>query len=176
MVKRDNKDGKSIKIDLGLGGLLKGAGDIIGLLNQMEKENKSEIVRTGEMKFGKSRGIRGVYGVSIRTGLGKEPKVETFGNIRESKRGHIIVDVREPLIDVFDEGDDIIIIAEMPGIDEKDVKIDVKGDILTISAETGDRKYNREVLLPAMVSESGIESTYKRGVLELRLKKTKKNP
>ncbi|MBU4189917.1 MAG: Hsp20/alpha crystallin family protein [Candidatus Thermoplasmatota archaeon] len=56
------------------------------------------------------------------------------------------------------------------GVEEKAIKTRMKGNILMISAESKDRKYTKEVKLPS-VTTGKIESTYKNGVLELKLKK-----
>lgn len=77
----------------------------------------------------------------------------------------------EPLVDVFDEKDHLRVVAELPGVQEKNIKTEVKRDKLTISAETPDRKYSREVPLPAVVEAEPTKLTYKNGVLEIDLKK-----
>jgi len=59
----------------------------------------------------------------------------------------------------------------MPGVNEEDVEFDLKGDILDISAQSGDRKYHKEVLLPAKVKPETLTSSYKNGILEVRIKK-----
>ena len=84
-----------------------------------------------------------------------------------------VEEAREPVADVFEEGEQIRVIAELPGVSESDIKYEVKGDILTISTE-GDRRYNAEVLLPSPVESAGIESSYNNGIFELRLTKAKK--
>ena len=151
----------------GLGGLFKGLGD---LLNQVSKlaEQAGEFKKEGEIKFGEK--VKGIYGINIRTLAGGEPKVETFGNIKKTPKGPVVEEVREPIVDVFDEKDHISVIVEMPGVSAEDIKVDVKGDILKLSATTGDRKYSKEVLLPSKV-EGEPEIVYKNGILEIKLKK-----
>jgi HSP20 family molecular chaperone IbpA len=78
--------------------------------------------------------------------------------------------VREPLVDVFVGEDYLYITAELPGIDEKDIKLDVTDDKVTISVDTPKRKYYSEINLPAKVSPSPVDQTYKNGVLEVKLK------
>jgi len=56
-------------------------------------------------------------------------------------------------------------------VNEEDVELDLKGDILDISAQSGDRKYHKEVLLPAKVKPETLTSSYKNGILEVRVKK-----
>jgi len=59
----------------------------------------------------------------------------------------------------------------MPGVNEKDTKLDLKGDILDISAQSGDRKYHKELLLPAKVKPETLKWNYKNGILEVQMMK-----
>ena len=78
--------------------------------------------------------MQGVYGFSIRTGLGGMPKVESFGNIRESEAGPVVADTRAPIVDVFDEGDKLLVVAELPGVAKKEIKVELNGDVLALAA------------------------------------------
>jgi HSP20 family protein len=75
------------------------------------------------------------------------------------------------MTDMFDEKDEIIVIAEMPGIEEGDLKIDLKGDILDISAERNTRKYHKELLLPMQAEKEKMKVKYNNGILEIRIEK-----
>lgn len=77
----------------------------------------------------------------------------------------------KPLIDVLERNDDIAIVAELVGFNKEDLRIRVKDQKLTLSAETSDRKYYKSLNLPKRVIPSTICTTYKNGVLEIRLKK-----
>jgi HSP20 family protein len=163
----------------GLGDIFRGVGDLIELLKEMEAEGKTEVTRTGELRGkGRAKDLRGVYGFNIKIGLGGEPTVETFGNIRKTKEGPVVEEVREPLLDVLDEGDSFRIIAELPGVEAGDIKLDLKDDILTIVAEGKDlptgqagRKYSKEVLLPSRVQPEPPTMSYRNGILEVRVRK-----
>jgi HSP20 family protein len=63
-------------------------------------------------------------------------------------------------------------IAEIPGVDESGIELDVKQDILVLSASDGGRKYRKEVLLPCAVQAETMKSSYRNGILEIRLAKT----
>ena len=56
----------------------------------------------------------------------------------------------------------------MPGISVGDVKITVEDDLLTISAERGDKKYRKEVLLPISTSQDKTQVTCNNGVVEIK--------
>ncbi|MBI5286542.1 MAG: Hsp20/alpha crystallin family protein, partial [Deltaproteobacteria bacterium] len=126
----------------------------------------------GEIK-GLGKEVKGVYGFTIRT-LAGEPIIESFGNIKETPKGPVVDEVREPIVDIFDEKDHIMVVAELPGVNEEEIKIEVKDDILNLTAKGRVRKYSKEVLLPSPVDKSTLTSTYKNGVLEVKVKKSSK--
>ena len=138
-------------VDIGFGSLFKGLGDFVGVLGKLVEAGEQQIERTGEFKV-KGLGDKGhgVYGVSVRVGLGGEPHVERFGNIRSTREGPEVVDVREPLIDVFDEEKEIVVAAELPGVKEEAIEVAVRDDILALSS-SGERRYAKEILLPSPV-------------------------
>jgi HSP20 family protein len=169
MSKKEKND--KVDIDFGLGrisfgGLFKGLGNLIDLASRLSEEG---VERTGEIR-GLPNGAKGVYGFSIRTLAGK-PVIESFGNIRETAKGPVVEEVREPMVDIFDEEERILVIAELPGVSESEIKIEVTGDILNLAASNGDRKYAREILLPGKVKADSLKTTYKNGILEITLEK-----
>jgi HSP20 family protein len=180
MVKKKQNKGKKkeegLDIDFGigklsLGGLFKGIERLVDLAADL-KEAGGEIKKEGEIDLGHLKeGMKGVFGFSIKTAVGGKPIVEPFGNIKKTPEGPKVEEEREPITDVFDEKDEIRVYAEMPGINQEDIKLDLKGDILDISAQSGDRKYHKEVLLPAKVKPETLESSYKNGILEIKIKK-----
>ena len=169
-----NKKEEDISIDLGVGGLFKGLGNFLDLLSDMietSDEQGGETNRSGEFKVkGLGDKARGVYGFSVRTGIGGIPRVEHFGNIRNTQSGPEVAEVREPLVDVFDEAQEIVIAAELPGVSDAEIQIDIQEDVLTLETN-GERKYAKEILLPALVDAASLQRTYQNGILEIRLKK-----
>ena len=166
-----------------VGGLLKGLEKFIDLAERAEQVG-GEFKRSGKIKgFGGRKGIRpedsaprdirGVYGFTVRTGLGQKTRVEPFGNIKKTKAGPKVSETREPIVDVFDEKEHILLIAELPGVDEKSIKLDLKKDILLLEAESKDRKYAKEILLSAKVDFESREMSFRNGILELKFRKTK---
>lgn len=153
-----------------VGGLLAGIEKLVDLAERVE-EAGGEIKKRGELK-GLGKDVKGIYGFSIRTGIGKMSRIQTFGNIKGTKKGPKITETREPIVDVFDEKDHILVVAELPGINEKEIKTIVKGDILILEAGEGEkRKYHKEILLPSKVNKGTEERTYRNGVLEIKFKK-----
>ncbi|HUY88121.1 MAG TPA: gas vesicle protein GvpH [Pirellulales bacterium] len=162
----------------GEGGFLGGLVNLIEKLGELAEKGE-ELKRTGEIRGIEPTGrVRGVYGVTIRTGLGGERdavKVEPFGNVRaDEKTGKPVVhEVREPMVDVFEEDDEILIVAEMPGVGAQDVHLEMHEDILVISASSRDKKYRKEVLLPEAAVGRSMTSKCRNGVLEVRFAGTK---
>ncbi len=80
----------------------------------------------------------------------------------------------EPLIDILEENNEVIVVAEFAGFSKEDLKAHVKNQRLTLSAEALDRKYHKSLNLPTEVIPSSMRTAYKNGVLEVRLKKIAK--
>jgi len=77
---------------------------------------------------------------------------------------------REMIVDIFDEGNYIKVIAELPGVAEQDIKTEVKGELLTISAKGISREYYKQVTLPCPI-KGELDSSYKNGILQLKAEK-----
>lgn len=92
-----------------------------------------------------------------------------------------------PAVDMYDNDNEIVVKAEVPGMDKKDIKISVSNSTLTIKGEMkkeeetkeedyyyAERSYgsfNRRLELPAKVEESKINANIKDGLLEIHLPK-----
>jgi len=137
-------------------------------------EKGETLSKTGEFTVpGKGKGMKGVYGFTMRTGLGEQQdrvRVEPFGNIKRDKdTGQTVVqEIREPLVDIFEEEDCTLLVIEMPGITTKDIRLEVRDDVLAIFAEKGDKKYRKEVLLKHGLSMDRITMTCNNGIVEIK--------
>ncbi len=119
-----------------------------------------------------------VYGYSITIGPDGKPVIREFGNIKPAaKPGYVdIKSEREPLVDIIEEADSIKVVAEVPGVEKNDIQLYATEKTLTIKVDTPNRKYYKEVELPAEVDPKSAKSTYKNGVLEVSLKKISPKP
>ncbi|MEM3783599.1 MAG: Hsp20/alpha crystallin family protein [Candidatus Bathyarchaeia archaeon] len=88
--------------------------------------------------------------------------------------GKIILKEPEPLLDVFNEEDGITVIAELKGFKRENIKIHTEKQQLTLSAKTQGRRYYKRLNLPEIVIPEATFTTYKNGVLEIKLKKAVK--
>lgn len=96
-----------------------------------------------------------------------------------------------PSVDVSETGKKVIVKAEIPGMDPKDIDISVNGNRLTLRGERKheheekgenfhrvERSYgafSRTIELPAEVDSNKVEATYKKGVLKVNLAKTEES-
>jgi HSP20 family protein len=166
---KDDKEDAASDI-FGLGGLFKGIEKLVDLAGKLDA--KGGINKEGEINLDHiKQGMKGVYGFTINTAGGGAPKVETFGNIKKTPQGPKVDEEREPITDIFDEKKELVIIAEMPGIEEKDLKIDLKEDMLEISAKGKNRTYRKEILLPVKAKKTNLTHKFTNGILEIRIKK-----
>ena len=73
-------------------------------------------------------------------------------------------------VDVFEGERKIRLIAELPGLNEEDIKIDLNEKVLVIFASGKDRNYYKNIKLPCP-SENIIGRLYNSGFLEIILGK-----
>jgi Molecular chaperone (small heat shock protein) len=157
--------------------ILSGLTDIAEKLNDISEKGET-LTKKGEFTFpSKEGGVKGVYGFTLKTGLGGKDdqiRVEPFGNIRKDKKtGEAVVqEIHEPQLDVFEDERGTTLIAEMPGVGPEDVRIEVRDDVLTVSAKKGKKKYRKEILLHHSLSEEKIKVTCNNGIVTIRCEKT----
>jgi len=155
----------------------------------MEKEFRAfstrvpkELVRERKLPDGSTIREWGpfVYGYSMTIGPDGKPKIREFGNVERKPRVASFgilrpsIDVkkqREPLVDVIDTDGEVKVVAELPGVEKKNIKLYGTGDSLTISVDTIQRKYFKDVEMPAKVNVKEAKTSYKNGVLEATLPK-----
>jgi HSP20 family protein len=99
--------------------------------------------------------------------------------------------VRLPTVDVSETADAVIVKAELPGVDKKDLEVEVMPDSLSLKAEVMReeekkdeqfhrrervwQRYERLIPLPAEVIADQVKATMKDGVLEVRMPKTERS-
>lgn len=77
----------------------------------------------------------------------------------------------DPLIDVFDFETYVTVVAELFGVDRDAIEVHATENKLTISVNSSEHKFSKEIPLPARVDVKSSSSTFKNGVLEIRLRK-----
>jgi HSP20 family protein len=96
---------------------------------------------------------------------------------------------RMPAVDISEKDKEIVVSAEIPGVNKEDISIDIRNNHLEIKAETKEEKseekegyvykerrqgsFFRSLELPASVNTEKTKATYKDGILSLNLPKSK---
>lgn len=115
-----------------------------------------------------------IYGFNVRIGSDGEPIVNSFGNVRPTAPKVKFNEEREPLIDIIDVEEVVTILAEMPGIDRRNIKVLATPNEITIDARESRRSYHKAVRLPTSIDPQKSESRFHNGVLQLDFKKSAK--
>ena len=89
---------------------------------------------------------------------------------RPSSRERPRAPVDDVQLDIFDEGREMLVVVELPGVQPEHIRVDVQDDILEITT-SGAPRYTRELLLPALADPASLRWTYRTGILEIRLAK-----
>jgi HSP20 family protein len=165
--------------------------DFDKMMREMEKE-MANIIREMERKMPDEmrRDIRNpdgsirrkyrpfVYGYSVKIGPDGKPIIREFGNMKpglaSEKTPMSLKDRREPLVDVIEEDESVIVLAELPGVEKKDIKLLATSRGLTIKVDNPDRRYYKELEFESEIDRSASKSSYRNGVLEVSFKKLKK--
>jgi HSP20 family protein len=171
-------------------------GDIDEIMREMEEMMQKEfkefttklpkdLIREKRMPDGSTVKEWGpfVYGYSMTIGPDGKPQIREFGNVKPSAKPEVpfgssrpgidIKEEREPLVDVITTDGEVKVVAELPGVDKNDIKVYGTEKSLSISVDTSQRKYSKEVDLPVSVNPKSAKSVYKNGVLEVTLTKTR---
>ena len=90
-----------------------------------------------------------------------------------------------PIVDIYEEDGNIVLTAELPGLDPKDIKLSVEQNVLTLSGERREEQdlekktfhrresfygaFSRSFALPRLVDRDKISAEYKNGVLTVTI-------
>jgi HSP20 family protein len=96
-----------------------------------------------------------------------------------------------PSVDISETEDQLLIKAELPGLDAKDVSVSLSGDLLTIKGKKKQEKekkdehfhsseryygsFQRSFRLPVNIKTDEVDATFKKGILQIALRKTKES-
>ena len=93
-----------------------------------------------------------------------------------------------PDVDIFEDGNDIVVKAEIPGMQKENIEVNLTDDMITVSGEKKQEEkiekkdyyrversygsFSRSFKLPKDVQSDKAKATFKDGVLEIRVPKT----
>jgi len=114
-----------------------------------------------------------IYGYSVTIGPDGKPHVKEFGNVRPSETGTypILSSEREPMVDITTTDKEIKVVAEIPGVNKENIKINVYDSSVEIITDDPERKYHEIVDLPADADIESARSKYNNGILKITFNK-----
>lgn len=182
----DNEDNKQkpsaadLSAMLGIGGLFDGVSNLISKFGELAEKGESLRAAVGESESPSGKKFTTSYGVNVRFGglanRNGEGNDDTYSvnpvpktNKPESKSAPSAPRVREPNVELFDEGEHLQIIAEMPGVSSEDVNLTFSGKSLLIQGVSKVAEFKKELPLPREFGPEQVTITANNGVVEIRL-------
>ena len=135
-------------------------------------DNLEEIIEALLGEMGDS--VPFVYGFSIISRPGEDPELREYGNIREcsqSEENLFPSEMKDPLIDIFENGELLHVLAEFPEIEKEDLLLHATAQNLEITV-IGPSDYSESVELPVLVDPKSARASYKNGVLEVTFRRS----
>ncbi|MDO8646805.1 MAG: Hsp20/alpha crystallin family protein [Candidatus Diapherotrites archaeon] len=138
-------------------------------------ENLEQLMDQLMKSFEESEGMKAdkaeVFGVSIKISKDGKPIMQELAKNLKPKQE---LKMREPLVDIRSDSENVFIIAELPGVEKESVDVRLDGLKLSISAESAE-PFFKQVALPFQVVEEPEKTSFNNGILELVFKR-KQNP
>lgn len=160
--------------------------DFLKLLEDMEK--RGETVRTISGSVGRPFGSKATYNYSVKLGIedgdfplkrGFHPRPRPVAHVRSIKGGTAKpgpepvrpddIESQELVVDLFDEGDCISVVAQVPYVKEEDVDIKIVDNTLKITAITPEGRIEKDI--PVSSGSRIAGANFRNGVLEIGLSK-----
>jgi HSP20 family protein len=118
-----------------------------------------------------------IYLYDVTFDADNNPLIHEFGKFKpETHDEELTFNIQfleEPFIDVLAHSDIIQVVVDLPGVEKQDICIHATGTILTIEITSPHSHYLKKINLPTTIDPSRASSTYKNGVLTVKLPKVK---
>lgn len=75
-------------------------------------------------------------------------------------------------VDVYEDGEEIRVVADLPGVSREQISVQSDGEYVTLRAESDRRQYDERVSLPVPVDPESGSGTYNNGILEVTFERT----
>ena len=155
----------------GFAKITRGLSDLFNFLSELDESKQPR------------RGTREKNGMIIEYSFGKrtlaeddtghadETPADKPETVRRRSAKPSGLEMLEPVTDMFDEPDEVVVLFEVPGVVRKNIHCVLDGDILLLEAKTGERLYRKEILIEPRLAEEAPRLRLRNGVLEARLAK-----
>ncbi len=112
---------------------------------------------------------------SVKLDPDGKQRFRKYDNQQHGQTESEIIDDPEPLVDIIEEKDTVVILAAIPGVKKDDIDLRLTENNLTFSVDSDDFEWYDELKLPARVNPKEARALYKNGVLEIKVKKLAKS-
>lgn len=76
-----------------------------------------------------------------------------------------------PAIDVYENAEEFVVFADVPGVKQDGANVTLEDDRLLLEAKNGNRRFQREFIVPASIDSEKVSASMKAGVLTVHLPK-----
>ncbi len=135
------------------------------------------------MNFGKFNAFSDFYTTQDRMNMIFDGSLAGPGEVVDDQYRY----VWSPNVDIYETRDSVVLKGELPGIDKKNITVEIKEDTLVLKGERKFKKnvkeenyhrmersygvFKRSFMLPVKVRTEGVETKYKDGVLKIIMPK-----
>ena len=145
--------------------------NIFADLNSIDSMFKELMRGFSNMDIG-TRGKPATYGFTIKMNPSGRPVFGEFGNVKKQQGKPVVQNTTEPLVDVSATDKEVVITAEMPGVEKKNIEVRTKGEkIVVLSVEHEKHPYYKELELENAVVEDSAKAKFNNGILEVSFRK-----
>lgn len=157
----------SVDVTAGFAGM---ADALRGLVERLAEATKEQAQESGSRSFtigGKDAKM--VFGYTLKMGE-NGVSAEPFGDVPAKDAAPKAAEPapRQPIAEVYEDGADVVVVAELPGADPAGIVCRPDGQTLLIET-SGARRYRKELALPVAVRAEGMVQSFQNGILEVRL-------
>ncbi|MEM0149474.1 MAG: Hsp20/alpha crystallin family protein [Candidatus Micrarchaeaceae archaeon] len=110
------------------------------------------------------------YGISIKFNGNGQPMVEGLSS-KAAQQDQIKKISEDPMFDIFERGDQILVDIALPGVAANDIKIESTPSSVHIMASNGIRHYDKKIDLPKNVDPASAKALFNNNVLEITFNK-----
>ena len=163
----------------GMGGIFEGVSNLLGRLSELAEKGQ-ELKRASEQSDAPAKESKAVFDYSVKFGSAapksdgfKVQPLSTSSNSRPvpAKKNPPSAEDREPQVDVFEEPDHLLIVAEMPGVGSDNVQLKFEGCHLELTGKTPRMRFFKSIELPYPLQAEDATINLNNGIVEITLKK-----
>jgi len=168
----NGNNGEKAENNPNVGGIFDGVANLIGRLGELAE--KGEMLRK-QGEFGdQSKDAVGSYDFSVRVGSASpptrnSPQVKPVNTPQKPTGPRKSEIVREAHVDILEEGRQIVLIAEMPGVATEDIKVEVNGHELFFTGASRSIRFENKVELKQEIKQENIQVEANNGLMEIRI-------